>query len=405
MSTTVTSPASADVPNRKRLLLILTGCIGCFCVANATWWMQPVLIEQFVGTRGLGAAGAGLIVSGEMIALAVTSFVLAKTLKGGRFLTLGAAGTLLAVAASFVSLWVSSYPALLIARVIVGIGEGFPFMVANTALACFPDRDRAFAQMGFVNVLFGVALVGLAPMVSAHSSTPSALTALLISLCVLVPLVFVMPSSQSLVSEEPMPSGSAAQAALKSEVRLRIGLLSFATFTVALASGIMWCFYGLIGSQTGLSAATVNSAIATSIFTAFIGTSLAAVIGNAFGRLIPVSIALTLMTAAIVALSLHPGPWTFRIGTCVNVAALYFLIPYLFAAGSVQDASGRGATFVGSAFLMTGAVSPYIGGLLVESIGTEIVGGLVVLTSIIAWLAFAYVDRRSQPARAPAASF
>jgi hypothetical protein len=393
MTTFTTSPASAIVPSRKGPLLILAACTGCYCVVNATWWMQPVLIEQFVGIRGLSASAAGLIVSAELTSQATTSFVLAKILKGGRFLRLAALGTVLAIVASFISLRLSSYPGLLIARVFVGIGEGIAFMVANTAPACLPDRDRAFARMQLVNAVFGVVLVSLAPIASNQGGAPSGLMALLISLCALLPIVLLMPPSLSLVSEEPLHESPAAQASPKSEVRLRIGLLSVATFAVGLASGIMWSFYGLIGEQTGLSATAVNNAIAASIFSAIPTTFLAAVLGKSFGRLIPVSIALALMTGAIAALSLHPGPYAFRIGTCVMIATLYFTVPYLFAAGSVQDASGRGATFVGSAFLMSGAISPYIGGFLFESASTEVVGGLVVLTSIIAWLAFAYVDR------------
>lgn len=401
MTMSMSSPASASVPSRTQLMLVLAACSACYCVANATWWMQPVLIDQLVAVRGLTASAAGLIVTAEMVAMSATSFVLAKVLKGGRFLTLGAAGTLFAIAASFISLRVSAnFPPLLITRVLVGLGEGFPFMVANTALVCFADRDRAFARMSLVNVLFGVALVGLAPMVSGHDGARNALTALLLSLCVLLPVVFLMPSSYTPAEENPAQENSLAHVPLKSQVGLRVALLSFATFIVALGSGIMWCFYGLIGSHTGLSSPAVNSTITASILSAIAGTLAAALLGKSFGRLIPVSIAVVLTTCAVIALSRHPGPWAFRIGACMNAATIYFMTPYLFAAGSVQDASGRGATFVGGAFLLSGAVSPYFGGVLLDSVGMEVVGILVVFTSILAWAAFAYVERRSQAPRA-----
>ena len=90
-----------------------------------TWWIATVPIDQLVAVRGLTASAAGLIVTAEMVAMSATSFVLAKVLKGGRFLTLGAAGTLFAIAASFISLRVSAnFPPLLITRVLVGLGEG-----------------------------------------------------------------------------------------------------------------------------------------------------------------------------------------------------------------------------------------------------------------------------------------
>jgi len=386
------SVASAPALSRRHLIVTWISCTGSYCIANATWWMQPVMIDQLVGVRGLSATGAGLVVSGEMTAMALTSYLLAKVLTGGRFLTLGAVGIAIALLGSALSLKVQSFPLLVVTRCLTGFGEGFSFLVANTAIICFSDRDRAFANMVVANVLFGVALVGLQPMLPESHGVPSSLVALLIALALMTPTVFLTPPSSRL-----LPASAATDSTSPTKhARRMIALLCATTFIIGLASGIMWSFYGIIGKSTGLSDAGVNGAIATSILTAIIGSSAAAAVGNKWGRVRPVTIALALMTVAIVWLSFHPGPWGFRIATALNISTLYFIMPYLFAAGSVQDETGLGATYVGSAFLMTGAVSPFLGGILVDTVGTEIIGIVVVATSILSWFLFAYVQRQSQ---------
>jgi MFS family permease len=353
-----------------------------------------VLIDQLISLRGLTASSAGLVVSTEMVAMALTSYLLAKVLRGGRFLTLGAAGISVALLGSFLSLSATSLTGLMSARLLAGIGEGACLLVGNTAIVCFADRERTFANMGLVNVVFGVALVGLLPVATHSTQAPTSLMALFVALCLLAPATLLMPAAAKLVTQ----GGTTSQVErhhTNREAGIRIALLSLTVFIVGVASGVMWSFYGIIGQGAGLSETSVNAAIATSILTAIAGSSLATLLGNSFGRVVPVTLALVLMTAAIVSLSFHPTPWVFRVATCVNVSTLYFIMPYMFAAGSIQDESGLGATYVASAFVMTGAVSPFLGGVLVDTVGTEFVGVAVVVTSIVAALLFAYVQRRS----------
>lgn len=390
---TVSSSAAAGALSRRQMLLTLISATAAYCVANATWWLQPVLIDQLVSTSKLSASKAGLVVSIEMSAMALCSYLLAKILRTARFLPWAGAGIGIALLGSYLSLSAGSFGTLILTRGLVGVGEGFCFMVANTAIVCFTDRERTFGNMGVINVLFGVALISLLPAVPASATAIPAFLALLIALALLVPAIVAMPPRHKMLSD---PQGTlSATRSTQREVRFRIALLSVTTFIIGLASGVMWSFYGLIGQGTGLSEAGVNGAIATAIFSAIGGSFLAAVMGKSFGRIGPVTVALIFMTLAIACLSFHPHALGFRIATCVNVATLYFIMPYLFAAGSVQDDSGLGATYVGSAFLMTGAVSPFLGGLLVDSVGTEFVGVAVVVTSIISWLLFVYVIRRS----------
>lgn len=372
-----------------RLTWLLVASIAAYGIANVTWWLQPILIDQLIMFRGYTASWAGLVVSTEMTAMALAAAALAKFQRSGRYLTICLVGAGVTILASYASLYTVSLGSLILTRTLVGLGEAPLLMIANTAMRCFPDPDKAFGKLGIANVLIGILLVHALGYL--HTQALPGFVTLLVAICVLTPLLLLMPPGARLQRDEHRDTKTPS--AIQSDVRWRICLISASTFFIGVASGVMWSFYAIIGHGTGLSDERVDGAIGVAILSAVVGSSLTAMIGNRWGRIGPVTIALFLMTAAIVALSYHPGPYTFRVATCINVASLYFIVPYLFGAGSAQDPSGRGATFVSSAFFLTGALSPFLGGLLLDHVGIEVVGIGVILTSIIAWWLFLKVNR------------
>lgn len=392
-----TSVSDSIVSGRTLMLLTLVGACGAYCVGNASWFMQPVLIERFISIRGLTPSSAGFVLSVEMGFLALTSILLAKVLKGGRFLTLAVVGMCVAVVGTYISIKVvHSLAALVLSRAFAGIGEGMVLMVANSAVVYFKDREKTFGIMSVASVLFGVVLVGLTPQQHVGDPGFAALTALLVALCILFPLILLLPRSL-ILRPEAEAIGEEARAR-NTDTGMRILLLSIGALTIGMASGIMWSFYAVIGGHTGLAPEAVNQAIAVAILTAVIGGSLTALLGKSFGRLLPVSAGLAVLSGAIAVLSSGPGVLAFRIAACVNVMAMYFVMPYFFAAGSAQDNSGRGAAYVGGAFTLSGALSPFIGGVLSETIGTRVMGVVVIGASVFAWILFAVVERRTERA-------
>ena len=52
---------------RAARVRLLIACTAAYCVANATWWVQPILIAQLVAERGYSGSAAGLVVTAEII--------------------------------------------------------------------------------------------------------------------------------------------------------------------------------------------------------------------------------------------------------------------------------------------------------------------------------------------------
>lgn len=375
------------------------------CIANATWWLQPVLMHDLVTGRAFGEAEAGLVISIEMAAMAGVSAIMARLTIGQSLRALAVIGIGLAILASVLSLLPLPYPGLLAVRAVAGAGMGASLLLSNLVGALFADPDKAFARMGVINLLFGTIMLGALPYVSVEAVASAAYLMLLLALIVLLAPTFLLPGEIVIPARRTPDDAMGSRQTLS----LRITLLILVTFAIGITTGMVWAFVGLIGDAAGLSSTAIEHAISIAILTAILGVALASVIGSRFGRVWPIGIALTLITIAIFVMCNRPDALTFRIALCAEVAAIYFLVPYLFGAAAAQDETGRGVAFVGSAYFATGAISPALGGAVAASIGLEAVALALLITSIASMAVIIGLERagrsgRSAPDAPPVAS-
>jgi MFS family permease len=375
-------------------LRILVGGGAANCVANGTWWLQPILMHQFISRQGLSDTAAGLVLTAEVTALAVASALATRWLhRAGSLARLAAVGTLLFLVATVLTLQLHpGYGGLVLLRALAGLGAGLALTVGNRLGAMAADPDAMFAKFGFVNVLFGVVLLWALQPLAALAGDATSFLLLLLAALAMLPLLGAIPAPPAAEATATQQAAEVAPGALR-----RIGLIAAATFAVGLCSGVMWAYYAVIGEQAGLDNAAVESAISAAIFAAGVATVLASAIGGRFGRAAPIAVGLAVMAGAVLVLSHHPNATGFRIATCFNMAMIYFLLPYFLGAGSAED-GGKGAAYVGSAFFLSGAASPVVGGLLVESAGIGIVGSGVAAVAVVVALLFVYLERRGAAA-------
>ena len=385
MSVTATSGIVGNRATEPRTLL---ACAAGFCGANIGWWIQPELISELVARGHLSEPQAGLVSSAELAALALSSVLLSRLVRGASLVSVAVAGAIVAILATLVSIEVTHYWQLLAARTLAGLGEGATFMAVNAAAAHLADPDRAYGKMNFANVVFGVGLLTLTPFFKDSFGKIEALTALLAALVILTPVLFCMP--RSLRNRSNTSTGDVASSGVKDPPAgtLIVAVLATSLFLVAIMSAALWAFYALIGTQAGLTDSQVNHAITLSALGALVGSGLVALIGKSFGRLGPMTLGVVAATGASVVLCFSRNPYAYHIATCVDVAAMYIMLPYFFGAAAEQDPSGRAAATIGGTYLVVGAVSPFVGGILMQTVGLHAMGIIVLVTGTAAWLAF-----------------
>jgi predicted MFS family arabinose efflux permease len=369
---------------------ILLSAAAASCIANISWFMQPQIVDSVINGFKASESAAGFVVTGELTAMALTSFVIARLARGLSYLTLCLGGLVLAVAGALATLAVRDYGTLIVIRGITGIGEGAFLMVSTAAVAHLPNPDRAYGQINIVNIVLGASMsLGLPFLLTRFGSDTLPFRLLAALMAVLVVLTLAMPRAE----RYSPPLESSGHSASGRVIAIAVGV-----FLVVVASAACWSFFVVFGLRTGLSAAQVDTAIGYSVLAGLPGGVLATFVGARFGRSTPMALAMLITVGAIFVLTYSTDPMAFRVATCINIAGIYFLYPYFFGCAAAEDASGRAAAIAGGAFLLTGAVGPYLGGLLLEYLGARSIAWFMLIGNAIAAVLFTWLERSHQHA-------
>ncbi len=363
---------------------LLVGAAAATCMANATWWMQPLIVNDVMQHLHASESRAGFVVTAETAAMVVIALALARTARGASYLYLCLAGAVLVIGGSVATLYTHTYGALNLARMVTGIGEGAFLLVSTASVSHLSNPDRAYGELNIVNIVFGAAMsFGLPLLVMRLHADVITFRFLCVVMIVLVLVSLATPPEKRY---SPPAVGQ-----LTRSRRRRVVALGLAVFSVSIGCCATWSFFVVLGLRTGLSEAAVDATVGYSILCALPSATLATLIGTRFGRFRPMAVTMILVVVAIFLLTHSSSPAIFRITACIVEASICFLIPYFFGVAAAEDASGAAATVAGGAFLSTGAVGPYLAGCLMQYLGVPsiawfVLGANVVAAALFFWL-------------------
>jgi DHA1 family inner membrane transport protein len=387
----------------KASVLTYLGCAGTNFVANVTWWAQPLLLGHWVGQTGLSESAAGFIVSAEMAAMALSGALYTRIARQGALVTWALCGLTSAIVASWLSLSATGFGALVVYRALVGIGVGTSLMVSYVAVSRTADPDKLFSRVIVANLLFGVALVRCIPWMHAQWPDVTPLHVLMFALIILIVPTACLPRSMRFAAASPPTAAKERSTATTPVAKYRdanVWLLCGATIAIGIVSGMAFSTTAITGTRLGLSPKQIDSALSFGIFVALPVTIVTSIVGVRLGRLLPIGLGMASLAATIIILSTQPSPAVFGSTVWLNIAGLYLLLPYLFGAGAALDPKGSDASYVGSAFTFSGAISPFLGGGVVQFLGLRAIAPAACVVLALALLVIAYVDRRAASLRA-----
>ena len=375
---------------------ILVASAAAYCIANIGWWLQPSLIHEVMIRFQVGESAGGLIASAEMTAVAVGAALFGKLLERFSMLLIASIGVAVSLTGAASSIVVQDYDLLLLSRSITGFGEGAMLTVASASLANFRDPDRAYGIINISAILLSSSAVFSLPVTARYFGMEyNIFPTIFVIIAVLSLFMPLLPRStglrQSHVSGKPPGHGIFS---------LKLLSLIAAVFIVSVGAGAMWSFYYLLGDKAGLNEDQIHYAVGIAAVVSVFGALLATLIGTKFGRFLPITIGIVVLIVAINAMSHWHHPLIFRFGAAMNVVGMYFLLPYFLGYAAEQDPSGRDASVTAGAFLLTGAVGPYLGGYIIENFGAGSMGWIVIIANLVAWYLFLVVNR-AQKADAP----
>lgn len=319
------------------LSIFLVGIAGVLITA-----LKPAMLSGYVSHAGIDEIVAGYLVSVEIVAAFLGTLIIALRghiwdrrraviiglglLLGGNLLTAGMQGPVLLGCGRFVA----------------GLGEGLAVGLFAAALAGYQKPERLFGASTVISLLVAAGAYQLVPIVLAWKG----IAGFFLAVCgpVLLALLF-SPAFP------PRPLGRVADvgAGRGSSAPLPVGAAVLAGGTIAyyLSAGGVWPYMGQIGLSTDLSAEAVSRIFGYSQLWGAAAAALPIIVGDRFGRALPIAVSVILGAICLLLLLGLPGqPRIFALVAQAFMFGWLLFFPYLMGLTSSLDPLGRLASLV-----------------------------------------------------------
>lgn len=306
------------------ILVALVGAVVIF--------ITPGFLAVIAQKTGFDNDQLGYIAAWDINAMGVTVGLSTFALPRVPWRLAVGAGLALIVAGNLVTALVDSFPAMAVARVVAGTGEGIAVGFAFAALGRATNPDRAFSIYLVTGALLSAAFLYALPTIQAGVSPATAFAALA-GLTALVMLS--LPAFPDGSKDEPgiVPGGG------KIDMRYASGAL-IGVFLLFFAMGAVWSYSERIGLESGLSADVIAQGLSIGTMAGVVGAGLAGALPRRWGRSMPLIVSGIAGIFAFLMFRGHVASLPFIVATVLMMFSWNFAQPLL--SGICSEACQRG---------------------------------------------------------------
>jgi predicted MFS family arabinose efflux permease len=297
-----------------------------------------------------------------------------------------ALGTVLAALSLAACAFAPRYALLLVAMAVAGFGCGALYTVGTAIVSENQAPDRAFGIKLAVETFVGVAMLVILPSFIAErfGFMGVALSiACVAGLCGLWGLRRV-PARRELTADVRRPSAAASVSRRPWLPWLGLGGLLVSFGGIAAVWGFLERVAPTFNLSTTLAARIV---LATLIVNAFSGVA-AALIGDRWGRVLPLAASMLLAFASVVALNFGHGVFAYTAGAMLTYGTLSLPLSYQMGLIATADPTGRVASLIPAALSLGGAMAPAVAGSLLTGASYTPLYALTAATMLAGLAAF-----------------
>ena len=357
------------------------------CVASAmligvvgpeVFIVQPGFVQGLVEYLGFDEKAAGYIASAEMFGIAATTVVLVFFSHRVNWRTLLYGSLALMAAANAACASVTDTTVFIVLRVLVGIGAGTLVTLGFTIIGLTSNPDRNFGFLIMWVLIYGA--IGLLVMPSAYATVGMDGVLWFFALFPLAAMLFVhnLPAGGEDVQ---VVEADAVTLALPMKTVALLAMLAYFT-----AQGVVWAYLFLIGLDGGLSEQQVANGLTLSQFGGIAGALLAALLGNRFGRGLPLVLSIATQAVCLYFLLGQIPFLIFAVTVTVYNFAWNVTHPYLLAAMASFDARGRIVVYAVAMQMVGLAIGPGLAASVITAgdyVNVNATGAVLFIASIL----------------------
>jgi MFS transporter, DHA1 family, inner membrane transport protein len=356
-----------------------------YVLGGSVFAILPLLVGATVGMLSFTSRQAGLIGGADMLGATLSALCVSLAVARGRWRLLVYLGVLVLAVANVLSGLTASFTALLVDRLIAGLGEGMIVTIATVSIAEMLNPDRIYGFAAAALVAYGSPALYFTPsFLDAHGLRGVFWVLAALSVAT-APLVRYLPDRARLREATTAKVRGLSTSSV-------IGLAGI--FAYFAAQGGVWAYLDRIGTDHHIDPARVGVALALSAIAGLIGALLASWLDVRYGRLKPL-IGATLGTAvALVALDssadftafiLMSGLFNF----CWNVS-----IPYQLGALAQIDPTRRTVGLSGVLSNAGLAAGPVVAAAVISEHSVQNVSVMGIAFTVLSLVMFGSILKR-----------
>jgi MFS family permease len=363
--------------------------IAAACYLTATAFAPALLLPLLVGAAareiGLSPQQVGVTASSLLAGLILVMLSAVLWVRRGHWRRVSAAGCIAAALCFLLVGRADSFPVLIGALFLAGCALGGIYAPSVSALSDTRLPDRNFGYAIFAQILLGAVLGFLSGGVSERWGLTGYAT--LMAGGVLSTLLVLPWFPERGAAKAPAAEVAARGAGLPVYSGLA-GMFLMCVGTVA-----VWAFFERVGDANGFSAASIARAVSIGLVFSGPGALLSALMGDRFGRIVPLSLATLFLIVTYVLVASSPGFNTYVLACVLFQFMWSFSQAFQYGAVSSVDASGRLIVLAPACQGTGGMVGPALAGLVLAGDNYWPVSLLATVTTLAGLLLFAWLCR------------
>ena len=355
----------------------------------------PLTIGVLVDGYGFSLKQAGLIGSVEIASMTLAGLIIALYAQHVSRARLAQIGCILGLLGNLLILVNSTFYALLLCRIIVGVGIGVITAAVNFSTASSSNAERLYAASTTGYGVILVVLFFIAPLVYTEISYPAYF--MFFSILFLLGIYL----TKWLLDVKPEKLGAVETKHIHFETLLNPRLLGLyvATLFLWIGLGIVWAISERMGVNIGLTPQQAGLVIATSNAIGLLGSVVANVMGTRFGYARPLLLCVGVLSLSYASLAASQNMVVWGAAFTLYNVGYYFMIPYVLGTAAQYDESGRAATLSALMSPVAHIITPSLGVYIVSTYSFQAVNVTALILAVISGMLFVpignYLDRRS----------
>lgn len=361
--------------HRRDRALILP-VIGAQLIIGTSLFLMPLLIETLKVDVGLSGRTAGLLLSLELGASALTTLWLSARGHYHSPRRWAIAGGIVAVASTALTLISPALPMLLATRLLAGIGAGVVGAEATSVLGRGIDRERLIAIVTISSITNAAVWLAVLPwLIDRFGYRAPYACLLLIFMCGTCLLLRLPSPSRRLSARRQLSASRLAAPAL---------LAVAAVFLTQLGQGAFWSLQETYGTNAGFSSHAIGVILSVATLLLLLGAVGAAWASDRFGRSTTLLTLLALNALSIVLVSTVAIHWIYLAANAVQSITNLSSVIYQLAVAASLDRLGRAVAMAAALVTLGNGIGPGVATNISAAFGAPSVGIFVFALNAVA---------------------